>query len=220
MAKYRNAIAMTCALLVSLAVFAGDLPRAPRTRILQHDAPQLVIVALIVAAIWMTTLRARPASISLVPSRKGIIATRRDPINRMRLPAMYVIFWLIYCMYERGMPAILILPLLYTISFFLGAVIRTRATVKLDCKAKTYEIDDDPTYPREGSFNDFLGPCVDSDTDGGDPTWSVYLRWKTRTHWTKFATYYDEAEAQRQCDALSQALGIPVMDRADAEWNR
>jgi len=110
--------------------------------------------------------------------------------------------------------------LLYTISFFLGAVIRTRATVKLDCKAKTYEIDDDPTYPREGSFNDFLGPCVDSDTDGGDPTWSVYLRWKTRTHWTKFATYYDEAEAQRQCDALSQALGIPVMDRADAEWNR
>jgi len=207
--RYRNAAALTCALLVSVALFASDLPRAPRTRRLQHDAPQLIIVALMVATIWATTLRARPASRSLAMSPNGIIATGQDPINRMRFPTMYVIFWLIYCMYERGLPAILILPLLYMLSFFLGAVIRTFATVTLNCKGRTYEIDDDPTYPKAGSFNDFLGACVDSDTEGGEPTWSVYMLWKARTHWTKLATYYDEAEAQRQCDALSQALGIP-----------
>jgi len=96
-----------------------------------------------------------------------------------------------------------------------------RAGITLDCKRNIYDLRSGLIpLPKTGPFDDIIGPYVEPFDDEGEPAWRVNLVWKTRKGWTKLATYYEEAEAQRQCDALSQALEMPIVDRAEAERNR
>jgi len=206
-----------------LVVIAGlsirDLAPAHRLDFLFCDAPWLVFAVGCLTHIWMRENIANPGPTSLTPTEAGTIATRIGlPAGMIAFQAA-IVAWSAYGMVtnlSHGMPPGLLIVIVHLTRWRDWSM-----EVKLDCTRHTYQLREGLIpHSFTGSFEDILGSFVVSDDGIGDRPWSVYLIWRKRKLWTRVAAYYNLAEAQHQCDALSRALDIPVLSYVAAKKRR
>jgi len=182
-------------MLASLIMLVWHIVDRSRRSLLFVDGMTVLAAAIIgVATQQRIRNRARRTSTALSPSHAGIISAPRYLVVWLLVPLMAFVILMIYHMYKSGTSPAVLAPLVAMQLLMLVICWRIQT----------------------GTFDDILGPYIEE----GCQSRHVYILWKTGRSWTKLATYYYETEATRQCDSLSQALGIPPGDRAEAENKR
>jgi len=207
---------IVCCLLALIGLSISEPAPKRRLDLLFIDAPCLVFVAVFLVGFWISAKCERPVSTSLTPTEAGIIATRRRIPWWLIALQTALVAWSAYGDFVCSSHSMSLAFMIVIFNLFYWR--DWSRDLRLDCNSQTYQLREG-LIPRSfaGPFQDIHGAFIYSVKGYGETTWSVFLLWRKRRQWTKVADYNDQAEAQRQCDALSQALSIPVVSVADAE---